>query len=181
MEKRLLVAILLSFLVLYAYQVFVQKPAMEKAKREAPVAAAAPGGAAGGAAQQAAIAAAPAAPVVLAAPLVADREERDIVVETRALRAVFTNRGARLKSWQLKTYLDLQKKPQELVATFLPDFLPVATPSRFLNIKPSVLSPTLNPALSTISFFLAWNPRLLRLNPHAGRRKDALVKALVPA
>jgi YidC/Oxa1 family membrane protein insertase len=121
MEKRLLVAILLSFLVLYGYQVLVQKPAMEKAKREAPVAATAPGGAAGGAAQ-AAIAAAPAAPVVLAAPLVADREERDIVVETRALRAVFTNRGARLKSWQLKTFLDLQRKPQELVAAFMPDY-----------------------------------------------------------
>jgi YidC/Oxa1 family membrane protein insertase len=59
---------------------------------------------------------------VLAAPLVADREERDIVVETRAVRAVFTNRGARLKSWQLKTYLDLQKKPQELVAAYMPDY-----------------------------------------------------------
>ncbi len=39
MEKRLLVAIFLSFLVLYAYQVFVQKPATEKARREAPAAA----------------------------------------------------------------------------------------------------------------------------------------------
>jgi YidC/Oxa1 family membrane protein insertase len=121
MEKRLLVAILLSFLVLYAYQVFVQKPAAEKAKREAPVAAVAPSGTASGAAQAAA-AAAPAAPIVLAAPLVADKEERDIVVETRAVRAVFTNRGARLKSWQLKTYLDLQKKPQELVAAYMPDY-----------------------------------------------------------
>ncbi len=44
------------------------------------------------------------------------------MVETRAVRAVFTNRGARLKSWQLKTFLDLQKKPQELVATYLPDY-----------------------------------------------------------
>jgi YidC/Oxa1 family membrane protein insertase len=124
MEKRLLVAILLSFLVLYAYQVFVQKPAMEKARREAPAAAAtttAPGGTAGGVAQPAGPAA-PAPQVVLAAPLVADREERDIVVETRAVRAVFTNRGARLKSWQLKTYLDLQKKPQELVAAYMPDY-----------------------------------------------------------
>jgi YidC/Oxa1 family membrane protein insertase len=125
MEKRLLVAILLSFLVLYGYQVLVQKPATEKAKREAPAAAtgasAAPGATAGGVAQAAA-SAAPAAPVVLAAPLIADREERDIVVETRAVRAVFTNRGARLKSWQLKAFLDLQKKPQELVATQLPDY-----------------------------------------------------------
>jgi len=123
MEKRLLVAIFLSFLVLYAYQVFVQKPALEKAKREAPATApaASPGGTAGGGAQAAGVAA-PDAPVVLAAPLVADRAERDIVVETRSVRAVFTNRGARLKSWQLKTYLDLRKKPQELVAAYMPDY-----------------------------------------------------------
>jgi YidC/Oxa1 family membrane protein insertase len=44
------------------------------------------------------------------------------VVETRAVRAVFTNRGASLKSWQLKTYRDLQKKPQEVVASYLPDY-----------------------------------------------------------
>jgi len=122
MEKRLLVAIFLSFLVLYAYQVFVQKPAMEKAKREAPVAAVAPTSGTASGAAQAATAAAPAAPIALAAPLVADKEERDIVVETRTVRAVFTNRGARLKSWQLKTYLDLQKKPQELVAAYMPDY-----------------------------------------------------------
>jgi len=124
MEKRLLVAILLSFLVLYAYQVFVQKPALEKAKREAPAAGAAatPGSPAGSQAPAQAASASPAAPVVLAAPLVADQAERDIVVETRTVRAVFTNRGARLKSWQLKTYLNLQKKPQELVATYMPDY-----------------------------------------------------------
>ena len=122
MEKRLLVAILLSFLVLYAYQVFVQKPAMEKARLAAASSSTGvPGGTPGGSAQTASPAA-PAPQVVLAAPLVADREERDIVVETRAVRAVFTNRGARLKSWQLKTYLDLQKKPQELVTTYMPDY-----------------------------------------------------------
>ena len=101
----------------------MQKPALEKAKREAPATApaASPGGTAGGGAQAAGVAA-PDAPVVLAAPLVADRAERDIVVETRSVRAVFTNRGARLKSWQLKTYLDLRKKPQELVAAYMPDY-----------------------------------------------------------
>ena len=124
MEKRLLVAILLSFLVLYAYQVFVQKPALEKARREAPAAGASatPGSPAGGQAPAQATSTSPAAPVVLAAPLVADQAERDIVVETSTVRAVFTNRGARLKSWQLKTYLNLQKKPQELVATYMPDY-----------------------------------------------------------
>jgi YidC/Oxa1 family membrane protein insertase len=135
MEKRLLVAIFLSFLVLYAYQVFVLKPASEKAKRQAPAAATtlgatpgaspsggaspAPGGGAAGGSAQAAAAVVAAAP---AAALVTDPEERDIVVETRTVTAVFTNRGARLKSWKLKSYLDLSKKPQELVATDLPPY-----------------------------------------------------------
>ena len=33
--------------------------------------------------------------------------------------AVFTNRGARLKSWRLKHHLDSQKQPQELVESEL--------------------------------------------------------------
>ena len=44
-----------------------------------------------------------------------DTSERDVRVETRDVIAVFTNRGARLKSWRLKHYLDQQKQPQELV------------------------------------------------------------------
>ncbi len=36
-------------------------------------------------------------------------------METDDVIAVFTNRGARLKSWRLKHHLDGQKQPQELV------------------------------------------------------------------
>ena len=36
-------------------------------------------------------------------------------VETRDVIAVFTNQGARLKSWRLKHYLDQQRQPQELI------------------------------------------------------------------
>jgi YidC/Oxa1 family membrane protein insertase len=126
MEKRLLVAIFLSFLVLYGYQVLVLKPAADKAKREAPAAATtagapARGPAAGttgttpGATVEAPTAQAP----VLTEPAVSDAAERDVVVETRTIRAVFTNRGARLKSWKLKSYLDLRKRPQELVPSYL--------------------------------------------------------------
>jgi YidC/Oxa1 family membrane protein insertase len=122
MEKRLLVAIFLSFLVLYAYQVFVLKPAADKAKREAPIAASSKPAADSTAAT--AISQSPggtstAGSAPAASPLVADPSERDLVVETKTVRAVFTNRGARLKSWTLKKYLNLQKKPQELVATYL--------------------------------------------------------------
>jgi YidC/Oxa1 family membrane protein insertase len=48
---------------------------------------------------------------------VTDSAERDIRVETSDVVAVFTNRGARLKSWRLKHYLDHDKQPQELVET----------------------------------------------------------------
>jgi DNA-binding transcriptional LysR family regulator len=61
----------------------------------------------------------------------------------------------------------------EGLAAFLPDFLAVPNPpGRFLNVPV--------PGLESREFhyWLAWNPRLLRLNPHATRRKDLLVEAL---
>ena len=133
MEKRLLVTIFLSFLVLYAYQVFVLQPAAEKAKRQAPAAAsqtaspppaAEPTPATGVSAAQAASSQGAAPAGGQAQPLVADQAEREVVVETNTVRAVFTNRGAHLKSWTLKKYLNLQKRPQELVATYLDASVP---------------------------------------------------------
>jgi DNA-binding transcriptional LysR family regulator len=59
------------------------------------------------------------------------------------------------------------------LAAFLPDFLPCAAGTKdYHHVK--------LPAVDAIQFHyhLAWNPRLLRLNPHAGRRRDALVESL---
>ena len=56
-------------------------------------------------------------------PIVADAAARDIVVETDAVRAVFSTAGATLKSWQLKRYLE-DGKPLELVAHEIPDTFP---------------------------------------------------------
>jgi DNA-binding transcriptional LysR family regulator len=59
------------------------------------------------------------------------------------------------------------------VAAVLPDFLdPGERADDFL--KPRI------PALESLAlrYSLAWNPRLLRLNPHATRRRDALIAAL---
>jgi DNA-binding transcriptional LysR family regulator len=59
------------------------------------------------------------------------------------------------------------------LAAFLPDFIPLGpTADRCLNVK--------IPAIESCRFHyrLAWNPRLLRLNPHSRRRRDTLVESL---
>ena len=115
MERRVLIAIFLSFLVLYGYQAFIVKPepkpapgtpAAQTAKTSTP-AAAAPSGSA---------ARAVAAPAPSAAALVGDSAERDVRVETRDVIAVITNRGARLKSWRLKRYLDQRSSTRRSTA-----------------------------------------------------------------
>lgn len=140
MEKRVIVAVVLSFVVLYAYQaMFAPKPVVrpKSAQTELAKGAAAPGagqpslpsgqpsssgsyGSAGtGAAPDSG---SPAGAVVPAAAIeVADTEARDIVIETDTLRAVFTNRGAALKSWRLNHYKDQGGRPVDLVPQTLPD------------------------------------------------------------
>ena len=59
------------------------------------------------------------------------------------------------------------------VAGFLPDFLPPAGP---MNRLMKVELPWLEARV--FRYGLAWNPRLLRLNPHSRRRCDALASAL---
>ena len=52
-------------------------------------------------------------------PVVGDTQPRDIVVESDAFRAVFSNRGGELVSWQLKDYLE-EGHPVELIPRELP-------------------------------------------------------------
>ena len=125
MERRVLLAIFLAFIVLYSWQALfvkpVPKPAPGAATTTAASAAAGSSTTSGGTGTVVVpqtAAAAPSAP--LAAALVADTIEHDVRVETRDIIAVFTNKGARLKSWRLKHYLDQQREPQELVEKDLP-------------------------------------------------------------
>jgi hypothetical protein len=62
---------------------------------------------------------------------------------------------------------------EKSLAAFLPEFIPLGTTAdRCLSVKmPSVDS-------CLFHYRLAWNPRLLRLNPHAQRRRDVLVESL---
>src|SRR6188768_420512 len=117
MERRVLLAVVLSMAVLYAYQTLVAPPPPDpkKAPQQQSAATKEP-------ASSASPAAAP--PAVVAAPapqaLVADANEREIVVETTDVEAVLSNRGGRLLHWRLKRYLDDEGKPVDLVPSALP-------------------------------------------------------------
>ena len=125
MERRVLLAISLSFLVLFLYQSLMPPPA------EPPAATACgPGGRGRDARLAAAAAAAPAVAPAAAVPAVtAADHEREIVVSTRHVEAVLTNRGARLLHWRLKDYRDAAGAMVDLVpagASVLP--LSLSTP-----------------------------------------------------
>jgi YidC/Oxa1 family membrane protein insertase len=157
MERRVLFAIFLSFLVLYVYQALIVKPVP---KRPASAVAA-------NTEQQAATPAVPSPSPAAeslrsepqrssAAPLVSEGAERDLPIETRNVVAVFTNRGARLKSWKLKHYKDATGQPQELIESGLT----VATPGGAVERQPlpfslkapdTALSATLNGSLYAVT------------------------------
>jgi len=126
MERRVLLAVFLSFLVLYGYQaLFVPSPqpadpqpvsGLQPEQGEPPAQAASPGPRTAAAVpftgSQGGRFAAVERPVP--APIVADTEARDIVVESDFFMAVFANRGAELVSWKLKGYLS-EGQPVELI------------------------------------------------------------------
>jgi len=117
MEKRLLVAIIVSFLILALYQVFfVKKTPPAEGIQPAPEAAVqttapSPAGPAPEPAQ--APADKTAAPVPVQAVSAASEEE--IAVDTPLFLAKWSNRGAILKSFLLKKLLNEKKEPLELV------------------------------------------------------------------
>ncbi|HWW82444.1 MAG TPA: membrane protein insertase YidC [Vicinamibacterales bacterium] len=127
MERRTLLAIFLSLLVLFVYQQFAPKPPKPPVPTRAPNSQAARSDGKSTSASADAAATAPATtadssrvshPASAPPPaLVSDASKRDIKVETRDVIAVFTNKGGRLESWRLKHYLDRDKQPQELVET----------------------------------------------------------------
>src|SRR6266542_1776088 len=122
MERRVLLAIFLAFLVLYVWQAVFVKPVPKSPVGSSPVAGSTPGTTTASSPAEVPAPSAPAAktaeagpPPVTSATLVGETSERDVRIETRDVIAVFTNRGARLKSWRLKHYLDAQRQPQELI------------------------------------------------------------------
>jgi YidC/Oxa1 family membrane protein insertase len=133
MEKRVFIAILLSFVVLAGYQAMFPPPEPQKTTASQPPA---PGGsaapspapttpapAATAPAAERAPVEAPAGPPA-AAPVTGDPPEREIAFENGSVRAVFSNRGGVIKSWRLKKYLNAAKEPLELVPHDVPPGLP---------------------------------------------------------
>jgi YidC/Oxa1 family membrane protein insertase len=154
MEKRVLLAIFLCFLSLYLWQTFMVKPVPKPAASA--VSNTATPGTSTGSSTAAAVPSPPAsttaAGVVAAAPQPAERplvgevEEREVRVETRDIIAVFTNRGARLKSWRLKRYLDADRQPQELIVDLPTQPLPFT-----LRTADDHATTTINTGLYTIT------------------------------
>jgi len=117
-ERRLLLAVALSLLVLTAYSMLVSPPAPAPAPPSPP---AAPGTTAvPGATEAPAPAGTPAeaSPAPAASPVarvVVDPRERRVEVAAPEFTVAFTNRGARLVSWTLARYRDARGAPEEMV------------------------------------------------------------------
>jgi YidC/Oxa1 family membrane protein insertase len=127
MERRVFIAIVLSFLVLYFYQAYFAPPPPPSAKPAATASApAAPAQAPSDGSRSPAPSPAAESPASLSSPsrepqaVVGDAAEREITVETGKVTAVFTNRGARLVHWRLKEYQDNRGEPVDLVPAGLP-------------------------------------------------------------
>ena len=158
MEKRVLLAVFLSFLVLFVYQSLVVPPPPPP-EQSAPDTAAAPAAEAPPVASNAqessaAPVAEPSAPPPPAAmesavtvPVIADPAARDVVVETMRVTAVFSNRGAVLKSWQLNEYDDELGEPMDLVppadlGSVPPFSLEVADPETTSRLATALFQPS---------------------------------------
>jgi YidC/Oxa1 family membrane protein insertase len=117
MERRVFLAIFLSFIVLVAYQAMFAPP-------PEPAPAASPGQPQATASPGASPASTPAPvaekPAPEPQPLMADAAARDIVVETDNVVATFNTQGAVLRSYRLRHYRDAKGEPLELVPTDLP-------------------------------------------------------------
>lgn len=129
MERRVLLAVILSFLVLYGYQALFPTPPDQTAQNkpvQASKSATAPNASAPAQANPASSIRPPGAPqaesTVPSAPAVAARE---VEIDTADVHGVFTSRGAVLKSWQLKKYHDAEQHALEIVAGHAPSDAPL--------------------------------------------------------
>ena len=147
MERRVLLAISLSFLVLFVYQSYFAPPSPQPPSATPPAAATAPAPSTGPAS---AAEPAPALPPTVPVPVEeGEATEREITIESRTVRAVFTNRGARLKHWVLKNYRNDDGQPLDLVPEA--ESVNNAYTPFSLRLEDAVLTSTLNGGLYSTS------------------------------
>jgi YidC/Oxa1 family membrane protein insertase len=127
MEKRVLFAVLLSFVVLAGYQLVMPQPKRHTQPPAKSTAQAQPE--AGATRADAAPPAAPSAPPAEApapaqgpvpAAVVGDVHQRSIAIETQSVSATFDNRGGEITGWRLKNYQDENGRPVDLLPSALP-------------------------------------------------------------
>ena len=122
MEKRVFLAIFLSFAILVLYQAYFAPPPPKPQTPPAASTATNTAPAAGSPAAPAATSAGPTAPATAEAPAEAAVASRDVAVETDTVSAVFTTKGGALKSWKLNKYFE-EGHPLDLIPQNIPDTL----------------------------------------------------------
>ena len=144
MERRVLIAVVLSFVVLYAYQaIYPPTPSAKDAQKTTQSSATAKGQVASKSAPASSTPASsqpvtpaathadtePGAPAASASPAPAPAEPstpaRDLVIDNPYVHGVFTSRGGVMKSWELKKYPDTDGHPLEVVAGHAPSNEPL--------------------------------------------------------
>jgi len=156
MERRVFIAIGLSFLVLYMYQAYFAPPPPPTPRPAATSTAqtaqqpASTGVTPAEAPAQAGAAVAPVTSPATPPPqsIVGESSVRTITVDTMTVQAVFTNSGARLLHWRLKQYRDAVGQPVDLVPSGLPavEQLPFS-----LRVDQPELTARLNTAVYRVS------------------------------
>src|SRR5262245_41017221 len=156
MERRVFIAIVLSFLVLYFYQTYFAPPPPAPPKPAASTSApAVPSQAPAESSRSSTQSSPPESPGAVSSGLrepqavVTDPSEREITVETSKVTAVFTNRGGRLLHWRLKEYRDNRGEPVDLVPSGLPSS--EALPFSLRALDDPNLTSRLNDALYRVS------------------------------
>jgi YidC/Oxa1 family membrane protein insertase len=150
MERRVLLAVILSFVVLYAFQVlFVPTPPpTETAPGTDTTPAASASATPAGSSQESSAPPPQEQEPVAPAAVTGGASEREIVVETAAVEAVFSNRGGRLLHWRLKAYSGSDGQPVDLV----PSVVPPDQPRPFsLAVDEESISGRLNTTLYQVS------------------------------